>query len=387
MEALSIYRQIYNDLLQKISSGHYEGGSRIPSENELSLAYGVSRITSKRALDLLAEQGIIIRYPGKGSFVNSNYLEGSNGSLSRSIGFIIPDFSDAFGTRLIYGVEDNCKALGYQLLLRRTRDRAQEEEEALRDLSHAAGVLLIPVHGELYNSELLKMIIDKRPLVFVDRKMQGLAAPTVSTNNTEAAETGTAHLFHLGHRNIAFFSGPVHHNSTVEDRRQGYIQAHSKFAIRHNPAFMCQDLSTAWTGPYYSSESVSKDVDIAIKHLKKHPEISAAFASEYIISLIIKDAAEALGKKIPKDFSVIGFDSPPSIAAVPPITHLYQDEYAMGKESVEILHRLITQSPSLQNPPAPAQETLIPAKLISGASTGPKIAAKAKQNGKQNENN
>ena len=383
METLSIYRQIYNDLLEKIYSGHYAGGSRIPSENELSQVYGVSRITSKRALDLLAEQGIIIRYPGKGSFVNSNYPERGNSSLSRAIGFILPDFSDAFGTRLIYSIEENCKALGYQLLLRRTRDRPEEEEEAIRALSHAAGILLIPVHGELYNSELLKMIIDKRPLVFVDRKMRGLAAPTVATNNLEAAESGTAHLFRLGHRNIAFFSGPVHHNSTVEDRRQGYIQAHTKFAVRHNPAFMCQDLSTAWTGPYYSSESVSKDVDIAIRHLKKHPEISAAFTSEYIIALIIKDAAEALGKKIPADFSIITFDAPPSITEIPPITHIYQDEYAMGKESVAILHRLITQNSSIQNPSSdnpssPVQDIQVSGKLVVGASTGPKTAGKAR---------
>ena len=375
-----MYRQIYNDLLEKISSGYYAGGSRIPSENELSQAYNVSRITSKRALDLLAEQGIIVRYSGKGSFVNSNYQDKNNAGPSRTIGFILPDFSDAFGSRLIYSVEENCKALGYHLLLRRTRDKPEEEEEAIRALSHAAGILLIPVHGELYNSELLKLIVDKRALVFVDRKMRGLAAPTVTTNNIEAAESGTAHLFQLGHRNIAFFSGPVNHNSTVEDRRQGYIQAHAKFSVNQNPSHMCQDLSTAWTGPYYSSKSVSIDVEIVVKHLKKYPEISAAFASEYIIALIIKDAAEALGKKIPKDFSIITFDAPPSIMEIPPITHIYQDEYTMGKESVGILHSLIAQKDPLQNPSAVLRDILVPAKLIRGASTGPKNPGKTKQN-------
>jgi len=374
MDSLSVYRQIYNDLLEKIVSGRYNAGDRLPSESDLSQAYGVSRITSKRALDLLAEQGIIVRQSGKGSFVNGNYKNPADAASSRTIGFVLPDFSDSFGTRLLYSIEESCKAYGYQLVLRRTRDQSEEEEQAIKSLSGAAGILLLPVHGALYNPEILKLIVDKRALVLVDRKMQGLGAPTVTANNLEAAEAGTRYLFQLGHRNIAFFSGPVNHTSTVEDRRQGYIRAHTEFGVQHKSEYLCHSFSSAWTGPYYSSESVSTDVEIAMKHLREHPEISAAFTSEHIIALIVKDAAEALGRKVPKDFSIVTFDAPPSVAEVPPFTHLLQDEYAMGKEAIETLQGIITKNAS-----APIADILVPARLVIGASTGAKDAGKAKQ--------
>ena len=64
-----MYETIYNDLLEGIRNGTYPAGSRLPSEKELAGQYGVSRITSKKALELLAERGMISRMPGRGSFV------------------------------------------------------------------------------------------------------------------------------------------------------------------------------------------------------------------------------------------------------------------------------------------------------------------------------
>ena len=60
-----MYETIYNDLLEGIRNGTYPAGSRLPSEKELAGQYGVSRITSKKALELLAERGMISRMPGR----------------------------------------------------------------------------------------------------------------------------------------------------------------------------------------------------------------------------------------------------------------------------------------------------------------------------------
>ena len=65
-----LYLKIYNDLLAGIKNGTYASGSRLPSEKELSSSYDVSRITSKKALEMLAEQNMITRMPGKGSYVS-----------------------------------------------------------------------------------------------------------------------------------------------------------------------------------------------------------------------------------------------------------------------------------------------------------------------------
>lgn len=51
-----LYLKIYNDLLAGIKNGTYASGSRLPSEKELSSNYDVSRITSKKALEMLASR-------------------------------------------------------------------------------------------------------------------------------------------------------------------------------------------------------------------------------------------------------------------------------------------------------------------------------------------
>ena len=65
MKQLPLYEQIYNDITEGIDNGTCKKGDRLPSEKELSEKYCVSRITSKKALDLLAEEGKIIRIAGK----------------------------------------------------------------------------------------------------------------------------------------------------------------------------------------------------------------------------------------------------------------------------------------------------------------------------------
>ena len=54
-----MYERIYGDLLAKIQSGDYQPGDRLPSEKELAELYGVSRITAKKAMDMLAKENQI----------------------------------------------------------------------------------------------------------------------------------------------------------------------------------------------------------------------------------------------------------------------------------------------------------------------------------------
>jgi DNA-binding LacI/PurR family transcriptional regulator len=365
MEALPYYQQIYDSILQDISSGRLKTGDRVPSEKELCARYSVSRITSKKALEMLSQEGIISRFPGKGSFVTGG-SSAKQGVISQNIGFILPDFGDSFGTKLIYGIEETCTSLGYRLVLKRTRDMVDQESNAIRNLAGTdiAGILLLPIHGEYYNSEILKLILNKKPLVFVDRKMRGLAIPTVSTDNMAAAELGLEYLFRLGHRNIAFYSGPISHTSTIEDRQNGFIKAFGDFGIHQDPALFCQNLTSIWRYPFYAPDRVTSDVSLVKEHLSAHPEVSAAFVAEYNMTVIIKSAAEALGRRIPEDLSILSFDAPTTITGVPPVTHLCQDEYSIGKKAVEFLCRIINGTD-----PAALKDALVLAKLIVGTST------------------
>src|SRR5690554_6890270 len=123
-----LYEQIYNYLFDKIKEGELQKGDRLPSEKELADQFDVSRITSKKALELLSSYKLIDRIQGKGSFVASSLPDlhevkimrqhDTNSTASnmwKVIGVILPDFADSYGTRLIHGIEERCSTLGYRM--------------------------------------------------------------------------------------------------------------------------------------------------------------------------------------------------------------------------------------------------------------------------------
>ena len=70
------YKCIEGDLLEQIQAGVYKKGDHIPPEQTLSRQYGVSRVTVRKALENLVEQGILKRTPGAGTFVEKLPLTG-----------------------------------------------------------------------------------------------------------------------------------------------------------------------------------------------------------------------------------------------------------------------------------------------------------------------
>lgn len=63
------YERVYQDLVEKIEDGTYSVGDLLPSEHQLTQAYGVSRETARKALAILTERGYIQKIMGKGSIV------------------------------------------------------------------------------------------------------------------------------------------------------------------------------------------------------------------------------------------------------------------------------------------------------------------------------
>ena len=62
--------RLYLLLKERITSGVFQPGHRLPSEPSLAATHGLSRVTIRRALDGLARDGLIRRQPGAGTFVN-----------------------------------------------------------------------------------------------------------------------------------------------------------------------------------------------------------------------------------------------------------------------------------------------------------------------------
>ncbi len=66
---VTYYHQLSNILIEQIGDGTFRKGNRLPTENELSRAYGLNRHTVRRAIERLEDEGLIYKIKGKGSFV------------------------------------------------------------------------------------------------------------------------------------------------------------------------------------------------------------------------------------------------------------------------------------------------------------------------------
>ena len=84
-----LYRQLMEELKEQIHAGKYKAGDQIPTEPELAAIYEVSRITVRKTIEELCEQGYLVKQRGKGTFVETPKLyrkieQRSNVSFSES---------------------------------------------------------------------------------------------------------------------------------------------------------------------------------------------------------------------------------------------------------------------------------------------------------------
>ncbi len=75
---IPLYQQMIDKLRERIESGEYKPGQMLPSETSFCEEFGVSRITVRQAVQILTNEGLIIKRHGKGSFVSEKYDQASS---------------------------------------------------------------------------------------------------------------------------------------------------------------------------------------------------------------------------------------------------------------------------------------------------------------------
>ena len=173
MKQIPLYEQIYEEIREKIEERGYRVGDRLPSEKELSEQYHVSRITSKKAVELLAEEGLVTRIPGKGTFVIEHQempkaLEIPADSMTEKkplpdhppvIGVVLDGFGADFGCQMLGSIEMECRNQGFGMMLVCSYGRKDEETtgiERLRELG-VSGIIIMCVHDENYSESILEL--------------------------------------------------------------------------------------------------------------------------------------------------------------------------------------------------------------------------------------
>lgn len=146
----ALYETIYKTLLAEIQAGTYADGKRLPTEAQLSQRFFVSHITSKQALNKLAQQGLVVRIPGRGTYLRKDAaLPPSSPLHSRHmplIALVMGGYSASFGLDVINGAVQKAQDLHMNLIVRITNNRQQQEADTLRSLMAAGleGIILQP---------------------------------------------------------------------------------------------------------------------------------------------------------------------------------------------------------------------------------------------------
>lgn len=367
-----LYRKIYNNLVEDIKNGTYLSGDRLLSEKELAVKYEVSRITSKKALEMLAEDGLIKRMPGKGSFVlgdNELEVQKDNESvedknLSFLIGVVMTDFSESYGVGVISGIESEASKNGYFIIPRRSYGRQDTEEEAIEALiaSGVDGIIIMPVNGEYYSPKILRLVLDGYPIVIIDRQLKGIPATFVGTDNIEATKKGINYLLELGHKNISILSPPPYNTTAIEDRIEGYRKAYAEHGIVVDESIWLTNLVCTMPGKH-DKDHIANDIESIKSMLLENPTITCLFAVEYNIALLAQEAIRALGKKIPDDISIMCFDGPSNFIGEYYLTHIRQGEVEMGQTAFSIIQKQIEDGHNT------ASEVFVKTELVIGKST------------------
>jgi len=161
------------------------------------------------------------------------------------------------------------------------------------------------------------------PVVLVDSHGGPHAHDAVCSDNRGGAYEAVAHLIRRGHRHIALAGLRQQADPVFAERREGYLQALREQRL-----------------PDYTTEydAVPGDVDAAVSFLRRHSEVTAIFGYNDKFAIAALRAAWQLGRRVPDDLSVIGFDDiEPALHTMPPLTTMAVDKVSMGRLAVQAL--------------------------------------------------
>lgn len=330
MDSSPLYVQIYHALKQQILSGQLRPGDRLPSENELAQHFGVSVITSKRALNDLADESLIVRTKGKGSFVagkdGADILHSSRTAFRGVVGMVIPSICMPIESELFYHTQSLMHKAKYQTLIRVTDDRLDLEVEAIRMFSifGVRGFIIFPVINENYNEEILRLSLSRFPHVLVDRFLPNITSSYVVSNNKTATAAMVHYLWKKGHENIAFLT-QKDTNTNAHERLLGFEEVYEKAGKSiSKPRQYFERI------PHISDGEYKKQLSA---FFAARPEVTAVVAMDAILACLGYAVLHEMGKGIPEDVTLVSFDDP----KLPFVPYVEQDIKMIAQRSTEIL--------------------------------------------------
>lgn len=351
------YLQLMEDLKKQVLSGEIREGDRLPSENELSESYRVSRQTVRKALAILENEGYVYAEHGRGTFC-SGLVRHTH--ISRNIAVVTTYLSDYIFPRVIQGIDSVLTGQGYSIILKNTKNSRMQEARCLEELlqKDIDGVIIEPSKSQIYcrHRKLYQKLDDYQiPYVFIQGCFEQMRnKPQVLMDDCKGGYLVTKYLLEHGHREIAgVFKAD---DSQGQNRHKGYVQALREAGIFYNSDrviwFYTEDRDVH---PYASVRQMAASGE----------KMDAVVCYNDQIALSVIRALQDAGARVPEDVSVTGYDnSYMASSGGLRLTTIAHPQEKLGEMAARLLLKLIQNG----NVPDEERKIMVEPELVVGNS-------------------
>lgn len=289
----------------------------------------ISEDTRQRVLAVIAEMGYRPNMIARGLVTQRTY----------TVGLVVPDITNSFFPEVARGVQDVARAHDYNIFLCNSDENQQEEMRTLHSLAaHGVdGIIISPCFNTKDN---LNTFADQyRPIVAINHFLEHPHVGLVLTQNYQGARIAVDYLVSQGHREIGMLAG-LEASPTRGQRVHGFRDA---LAAHHLP------VPDQWILP--GLPTLDSGYETAWRLLTQAPQITAIFAYNDLLALGVIKACKELGRRVPADCAVVGFDDIQLASLVDPaLTTIRLDKYSIGRQAMTRLLEMLDRSEETFSP-------------------------------------
>jgi LacI family transcriptional regulator len=268
---------------------------------------------------------------------------------SHMLGLIVSEITNPFFPELVQEFENLAVAQGYEVLIGSTNYSPERTEMLIRRMlqRNVDGVAVMTFGIE---EDLVQKLVEREfPLVFVDAGPDLPNIRVLKVNYGEGIRQAVQHLAALGHRNIAFLTGPLHLRSAMA-RRDAFLKSMAELGLRVPVEHLAEGDHTM-EGGIGAMEKL-----IALAELP-----TAVLCSNDMTAIGALHALYRTTHQVPQDVSVVGFDDIHLAQfMLPPLTTVQMSCKDLAAAAVEALRAGIEKD----NPRAAKTEWQIPTRLV-----------------------
>lgn len=318
-----LYMQFYGLLKGKLSE--LPVGANLPPERALCHEYELDRVTVRKALSMLSDEGLIERKQGRGTRVLRRPGDDKGATILFVLyhgAHLVDRLGEPFYARSMDALEKYLQRSGKRLVY--SKLRRDENLQALCAQLEAQGAI---VAGTLDERMIEQCRALGLPLVGYNTNIGEL--PSVMADNEDGAALSAQHLLGLGHRRIGFINVPGYINS---EKRLSRFQSEMRKAGLDDRSLIIADGDWTEDGGSLAARAL----------LAREPRITALFGGNDSMAIGAMRAAHELGLRVPEDLSVVGFDgNAQSGLTTPPLTTLQVDVKVMAEAACMLLEHMM----------------------------------------------